>query len=220
MCRVHLSRRQLCRVHLSHHLLTAPASGDVRIFLSFSGGISPSESLVASECRPRTPAVSESRPRTGAAAGSRPATRAVSGSRRAALAMPKTRSEAQPASGSHPATRGKCRYQRYVKCEIARIFMRRARKHPAAPAGACRTFIKPASETLFSPYAWLTHFRRSAAYDASCRAHRQGPWPPRGQPSAASCGAIARNAARGTPSSRHVPRTNALSPAQKERGIP
>lgn len=65
MCRVQLSRRQLCRVQLSHHLLTAPTSGDIRIFLSFSGGISPSERLIASECRPRAPAVSESRPRTG-----------------------------------------------------------------------------------------------------------------------------------------------------------
>lgn len=135
-------------------------------------------------------------PRTGAATGSRPATRAVSGPRRAAFAMSKTRSEAQSALGSRPATRAKRQYQRYVKCEIARIFMRRAREHPAARADACRIFIKPASETLFSPYARLTHFRSSAAYDASCRAHRQGPWPPRGQPSAASCGAIARNAAR------------------------
>ncbi len=159
-------------------------------------------------------------PKNGAAAGSRPATRAVSGSRRAALAMPKTRSEAQPASGSHPATRGKCQYQRYVKCEIARIFMRRARKHPAAPAGACRIFIKPASETLFSPYAWLTHFRSSAAYDASCRAHRQGPWPRVGSCLRRHAGlslAMPRAARRAR---RHVPRTNALSPAQKERGIP
>lgn len=159
-------------------------------------------------------------PKNGAAAGSRPATRAVSGSRRAALAMPKTRSEAQPAPGSRPATRAKCHYQRYVKCEIARIFMRRARKHPAASAGACRIFIKPASETLFSPYARLTHFRSSAAYDASCRAHRQGPWP--------RVGSCLRRRARLSPAApraarrarRHVPRTNALSPAQKERGIP
>lgn len=135
-------------------------------------------------------------PGGGEAIGSRPATRAVSGSRPAALAMSKTRPttegasktrlEAQPAPGSRPATRAKCHYQRYVKCEIARIFMRRARKHPAASAGACRIFIKPASETLFSPYARLTHFRSSAAYDASCRAHRQGPWP-RG---ATACGVM------------------------------
>lgn len=159
-------------------------------------------------------------PKNGAAAGSRPATRAVSGSRRAALAMPKTRSEAQPASGSHPATRGKCHYQRYVKCEIARIFMRRTRKHPAASAGACRIFIKQASETLFSPYARLTHFRSSAAYDASCRAHRQGPWPRVGSCLRRRAGlspAAPRAARRAR---RRVPRTNALSPAQKERGIP
>lgn len=74
MCRVHLSRRQLYPAQLSHHLLTAPTSGDIRILLSFSGGISPSERLVASECRPRTPAVSESRPRTGTAAENRPGT--------------------------------------------------------------------------------------------------------------------------------------------------
>lgn len=169
-------------------------------------------------------------PGDGEAIGSRPATRAVAGSRRAALAMSKTRpttegafktrSEAQPAPGSRPATRAKCHYQRYVKCEIARIFMRRARKHPAASAGACRIFIKPASETLFSPYARLTHFRSSAAYDASCRAHRQGPWPRVGSCLRRRAGlspAAPRTAHRAR---RHVPRTNALSPAQKERGIP
>lgn len=159
-------------------------------------------------------------PGDGEAIGSRPATRAVSGSRPAALAMSKTRLEAQPAPGSRPATRGKCHYQRYVKYEIARIFMRRARKHPAASAGACRIFIKPASETLFSPYARLTHFRSSAAYDASCRAHRQGPWPRVGSCLRRRAGlspAAPRTAHRAR---RHVPRTNALSPAQKERGIP
>ena len=111
-------------------------------------------------------------------------------------------------------------YQRYVKCEIALIFMRRTRKHPAASAGACRIFIKPASETLFSPYARLTHFRSSAAYDASCRAHRQGPWPRVGSCLRRRAGlspAAPRTAHRAR---RHVPRTNALSPAQKERGIP
>lgn len=169
-------------------------------------------------------------PGDGEAIGSRPATRAVSGPRPAALAMSKTRPttegasktrlEAQPAPGSRPATRGKCHYQRYVKCEIARIFMRRTRKHPAASAGACRIFIKQASETLFSPYARLTHFRSSAAYDASCRAHRQGPWPRVGSCLRRRAGlspAAPRTAHRAR---RHVPRTNALSPAQKERGIP
>lgn len=159
-------------------------------------------------------------PGEGEAIGSRPATRAVSGSRRAAFAMSKTRSEAQSALGSRPATRGKCHYQRYVKCEIARIFMRRTRKHPAASAGACRIFIKQASETLFSPYARLTHFRSSAAYDASCRAHRQGPWPRVGSCLRRRAGlspAAPRAARRAR---RRVPRTNALSPAQKERGIP
>lgn len=220
MCRVHLSRRQLCRVQLSHHLLTAPTSGDIRIFLSFSGGISPSERLIASGCRPRTPAVSESRPRTGAAAGSRPATRAVSGSRWAALAMPKARSEAQPALGSRPATRGKCQYQRYVKCEIARIFMRRARKHPAAPAGACRTFINPASETLFSPYARLTHFRSSAAYDAPAEHIGRDRGPRVGSYLRRHAGLLLAMLRAARRARRHVPRTNALSPAQKERGIP
>lgn len=170
-------------------------------------------------------------PGDGEAIGSRPATRAVAGSRRAALAMSKTR----PTTGggrSKPARKPSRRlvparqlgpsahYQRYVKCEIALIFMRRARKHPAASAGACRIFIKPASETLFSPYARLTHFRSSAAYDASCRAHRQGPWPRVGSCLRRRAGlspAAPRAARRAR---RHVPRTNALSPAQKERGIP
>lgn len=156
-------------------------------------------------------------PGDGEAIGSRPATRAVAGSRPAALAMSKTRLEAQPAPGQLGPS---AHYQRYVKCEIALIFMRRTRKHPAASVGACRIFIKPASETLFSPYARLTHFRSSAAYDASCRAHRQGPWPRVGSCLRRRAGlspAAPRAARRAR---RHVPRTNALSPAQKERGIP
>lgn len=198
----------------------APTSGDIRIFLSFSGGISPSERLIASGCRPRTPAVSESRPRTGLRQDlARQRERCpdlVGRPLRCPKPARKPSRRLVPAQQLGPGAQ----YQRYVKCEIARIFMRRARKHPAASVGACRIFIKPASETLFSPYARLTHFRSSAAYDASCRAHRQGPWP--------RVGSCLRRRARLSPAApraarrarRHVPRTNALSPAQKERGIP
>ena len=240
MCQVHLSRRQLYPAQLSHHLLTAPTSGDIRIFLSFSGGISPSERLVASECRPRTPVVSESRPKTKAAAENRPGTglrqdlarqrercldlagRPLRCPKPARQRRGRSKPAWKPSRRLVPARQlgPSAHYQRYVKCEIARIFMRRARKHPAASAGACRIFIKPASETLFSPYARLTHFRSSAAYDASCRAHRQGPWPRVGSCLRRRAGlspAAPRTAHRAR---RHVPRTNALSPAQKERGIP
>lgn len=159
-------------------------------------------------------------PGDGEAIGSRPATRAVFGSRPAALRCPKP--AWKPSRRLVPARQlgPSAHYQRYVKCEIARIFMRCTRKHPAASVGACRIFIKPASETLFSPYARLTHFRSSAAYDASCRAHRQGPWPRVGSCLRRRAGlspAAPRTAHRAR---RHVPRTNALSPAQKERGIP
>lgn len=169
-------------------------------------------------------------PGDGEAIGSRPATRAVSGSRRAALAMSKTRpttegafktrSEAQPAPGSSPATRAKRSLSALCKVRNRSHFHETHEKAPRASAGACRIFIKPASETLFSPYARLTHFRSSAAYDASCRAHRQGPWPRVGSCLRRRAGlspAAPRAARRAR---RHVPRTNALSPAQKERGIP
>ena len=200
MCRVHLSRRQLYPAQLSHH--------------------SPSERLVASECRPRTRAAAENRPGTGRRQNLARQRERCPDLVRRPLRCPKP--AWKPSRRLVPARQlgPSAHYQRYVKCEIARIFMRRTRKHPAAPAGACRIFINPASETLFSPYARLTHFRSSAAYDASCRAHRQGPWPRVGSCLRRRAGlspAAPRTARRAR---RHVPRTNALSPAQKERGIP
>lgn len=157
MCRVHLSRRQLYPAQLSHHLLTAPTSSDIRIFLSFSGGISPSERLVASECRPRTPAVSESRPRTRTAAenrpgtgaiGSRPATRAVPGSRPAALAMSKTRLEAQPAPGSRPAARAKRSLSALCKVRNRSHFHGTHEKAPRRTCGCMQNFHQPSQRNF------------------------------------------------------------------------
>ncbi len=117
------------------------------------------------------------------------------------------------------ATRARRSISALCKVRNRSHFHETCEKAPRRTCGCMQNFHQTSQRKFrFSPYAWLTHFRSSAAYDASCRAHRQGPWPPRGQLSAASCRAIARNAARGTPSTPPRPSaTNALSPAQKRR---